>query len=85
MDPKQDRIIADILSRIESLPAEEQVEALLQLHAIALRVMSVQQIKAFRRDLSGATTRRAIGNEAVEELIEIIDGHLALRDIVSEE
>lgn len=74
LDPERREFLDEALEQIFSLPLEHQKDAILQLFDCALKVMKREQIAALRAELAVQ-----VGEES--EVIEVIDGHLALLDL----
>lgn len=76
--PNRDDFLEDLLHGIENFPAEKRVQALETCLASALNLMDRQSILAVRNQIS---VRLPNGPER-RSVIDLIDGHLALRNIV---
>ncbi len=72
MDSKED-FIDRVLRDIAAMEPERQHEASLVLLACVLKVMDVGQIKLMRAEIAR--------DHPCPELLTLIDGHMALRDI----
>lgn len=73
------RFLEEIQTNLFGLPPQERAEAWLHFIATALQVMDRRQILALRSDL----LKQSEGSET-NEVLEILEGHLALRDLIRE-
>lgn len=89
-DERQKQMI-EMLAKMRHLPIEQQNEAVLDLLTCALEYLPVSTILELRSELvrrfpphaqgCGCPTCGAKRRPAIETLTEIIDGHLALREL----
>ena len=73
-----------LLTALSALPPEQQQEAIYQIIGEALKLMPVETIRELREESLREFADHAT-NPVVSNAIEMIDGHLALREIMSQE
>jgi hypothetical protein len=78
MPPERDDFLEDLLHGLESYPTEKRIKALETCFSSALNLMDRETIFAVRAQV---LARLGEGPER-RSVIHLIDGHLALRDIV---
>lgn len=69
-----------VIREIKSLPADQQHEALLQFTARILRSIDLATIARIRGEIESALGHTKEG----QDILNLIDGHLALREIERE-
>lgn len=83
MDPEdKDDIMAKILADIESLPEEKRADALAKMVVCAMGLMSTDVVRNFRAKFAAAKFEESDGKDS--PVLDLIDGHLALREIRDE-
>lgn len=76
LDPAQLRVLQRMLAYLAQLPSEHRVEAILNWIGLALGGMDRATVLRIRGGAAGE-----LGS--CPELLDLIDGHLALRDIMA--
>lgn len=69
-----------VRAHIEALPENERLNALLKYVAVMLEYLSREQILGIRAEMIAA-----FGENSLAEALNLIDGHLALRELKAEE
>ena len=80
-DPHNERFYQELSDRIASLPSDEQHDAVFALFGIGLKMMEHETIVELRADLVRRFPQDDEARDMGTVLIEIIDGHLALRTL----
>lgn len=79
-DSEARELLRSVRAHIESLPEAERLNALLKLVAVMLDYLSREQILSIRAEMI-----EAYGEKNLAEALTLLDGHLALRDLKSDE
>lgn len=81
MDPDAEvrQLLNSIRAHIDSLPEGERLNALLRFVAVMLDYLTRDQVLAIRAEMTGM-----FGEHEIAEAINLLDGHLALRDLQGE-
>jgi hypothetical protein len=74
----EDDLTTRILSALNDLPAEDQIEVILAVIGAALKNMSVYRILAVRAEIAGELVATV---PLVAAALDLIDGQIALREI----
>ncbi len=76
LDSEAKRYLQAIRQHIDALPQSERLNALLKFVAVMLEYLSRAQVLAIRAEMVAA-----YGEEQLTEALNLLDGHLALRDL----
>lgn len=79
LDTEARRFLQAIREHIQELPADERLNALLKFVAVMLEYLTREQILAIRAEMIAAYSERQL-----TEALNLLDGHLALRDLQGE-
>ena len=79
-DPEVRQLLTAIRQHIDSLPHSERLNGLLKFVAVMLTYLSRDQVLTIRAEMVAA-----FGEEELAEALNLLDGHLALRDIKGDE
>jgi hypothetical protein len=75
-DPEVRQLLQAIRQHIDSLPQGERLNGLLKFVAVMLNYLSREQVLGIRAEMIAA-----FGEHELSEALNLLDGHLALRDI----
>ena len=75
-DPEVRQMLQAIRDHINSLPQGERLNGLLKFVAVMLNYLSRDQVLTIRAEMI-----EAFGEDELAEALNLLDGHLALRDI----
>lgn len=78
-DPEVRQLLQAIREHINTLPPEERLNGLLKFVAVMLNYLSREQVLSIRAEMI-----EAFGEYELTEALNLLDGHLALRDINGE-
>jgi hypothetical protein len=78
-DPEVRQLLQAIREHINSLPQGERLNGLLKFVAVMLNYLSREQVLTIRAEMVAA-----FGEQELAEALNLLDGHLALRDIEGE-
>ena len=78
-DPEVRQLLHAIRQHIDSLPQGERLNGLLKFVAVMLNYLSREQVLGIRAEMIAA-----FGEHELVEALNLLDGHLALRDINGE-
>ena len=78
-DPEVRQLLQAIREHINSLPQGERLNGLLKFVAVMLNYLSREQVLTIRAEMI-----EAFGEHELVEALNLLDGHLALRDIQGE-
>lgn len=78
-DPEVRQMLQAIREHINTLPPEERLNGLLKFVAVMLNYLSREQVLSIRAEMV-----QAFGEYELTEALNLLDGHLALRDINGE-
>ena len=79
-DPEVRQLLQAIRQHIDSLPQGERLNGLLKFVAVMLNYLSRDQVLGIRAEMIAA-----FGEQELSEALNLLDGHLALRDIKGEQ
>ena len=80
MDAEARELMRAVRTHIESLPEGERLNALLKFVAVMLDYLSREQVLSIRAEMV-----EAFGETNLAEALNLLDGHLALRELQGEE
>jgi len=80
MDPEREELVRKIKLRLESLPADQRLNATCELIATAMRLMGSAQLRQLRESMAAELDP---GPET-ETILNTIDGHMALRELADD-
>lgn len=75
-DPEVRQLLQAIREHINTLPPEERLNGLLKFVAVMLNYLTREQVLGIRAEML-----EAFGEYELTEALNLLDGHLALRDI----
>ena len=78
-DPEVRQLLQAIRQHIDTLPQGERLNGLLKFVAVMLNYLSRDQVLTIRAEMIAA-----FGEHELAEALNLLDGHLALRDIKGE-
>lgn len=78
-DPEVRQLLQAIREHINTLPPEERLNGLLKFVAVMLNYLSREQVLSIRAEMI-----EAFGEYELTEALNLLDGHLALREINGE-
>lgn len=78
-DPEMRELLQSIRRKIDSLPAGERLNALLKFVSVMLDYLTREQVLSIRAEMIETFGERNIG-----EALNLLDGHLALRELQGE-
>lgn len=70
-----------IFAEIQSLPADQQSEAVINLLGVAINAMTTAELTAMKEDIESTFSAELKDLAIVRESLEVIDGALALREM----
>ncbi|MES2694745.1 MAG: hypothetical protein V4773_14835 [Verrucomicrobiota bacterium] len=76
LDPEARELIQAIRTHIDTLPSGERLNALLKFVAVMLEYLSREQVLAIRAEMI-----ESFGELQLTEALNLLDGHLALREL----
>lgn len=76
LDPEARAMLQAIRTHIDSLPLGERVNALLKFVAVMLEYLSRKQVLAIRAEMIAT-----FGERELSDALNLLDGHLALREL----
>lgn len=76
LDPEARAMMQAIRTHIDALPPGERINALLKFVAVMLEYLSREQVLAIRAEMIAA-----FGERELSEALNLLDGHLALREL----
>jgi hypothetical protein len=76
LDPEARRLLHAVREHIDSLPEGERLNALLKFVAVMLDYLSREQVLTIRAEMV-----ETFGEVNLSEALNLIDGHLALREL----
>jgi hypothetical protein len=81
MDPDLEarQLLQAIRAHIDSLPVSERLNALLKFVAVMLDYLTREQVLSIRAEMV-----EAFGEDELAEALNLLDGHLALRELKSD-
>ena len=79
-DPDVRQMLQAIRAHIDSLPPGERLNGLLKFVAVMLNYLSREQILHIRAEMT-----EAFGEQELAEALNLLDGHLALRELKGEQ
>ncbi len=79
LDPEARELLQSIRRHIDSLPEGEQLNALLKFVAVMLDYLTRDQVLAIRAEMVAT-----FGEMDLAEALNLLDGHLALRELREE-
>ena len=81
MDPDAEarQLLQAIRAHIDSLPVGQRLNALLKFVAVMLDYLTREQVLSIRAEMV-----EAFGEEQLAEALNLLDGHLALRELQEE-
>jgi hypothetical protein len=80
-DPQSEQFYQEMSAKIAELPEHVRHDAVFALFGVGLRMMDRPTILALRDELVERFSQSADERDRGTTLIDIIDGHLALRDL----
>ena len=78
-DPEVRQLLQAIREHINTLPPEERLNGLLKFVAVMLNYLSREQVLSIRAEMV-----EAFGEYELTEALNLLDGHLAWRDITGD-
>jgi hypothetical protein len=78
-DPEIRRLLQAIRQHIDALPQSERLNGLLKFVAVMLNYLTREQVLNIRAEML-----QAFGEDELAEALNLLDGHLALRDLQQE-
>jgi hypothetical protein len=78
-DPEVRQLLQAIREHINTLPPEERLNGLLKFVAVMLNYLTREQVLSIRAEMV-----EAFGEYELTEALNLLDGHLALRDITGD-
>lgn len=78
-DPEVRQLLQAIRTHINSLPHKERLNGLLKFVAVMLTYLTREQVMSIRAEMI-----QAFGEEDLTEALNLLDGHLALRELQGE-
>jgi hypothetical protein len=79
LDPEARELMQAIRAHIDSLPAGERLNALLKFVAVMLDYLTREQVLSIRAEMI-----ETFGELQLTEALNLLDGHLALRELQGE-
>lgn len=79
LDQQTRKFLRAIRSHIDSLPESERLNALLKFVSVMLDYLTREQVLGIRAEMIAA-----FGEQNLSEALNLIDGHLALRELQGE-
>jgi hypothetical protein len=75
-DPEMRQLLQSIRAHIDSLPQSERLNGLLKFVAVMLDYLTREQVLSIRAEMIAA-----YGEQNLAEALNLLDGHLALREL----
>lgn len=79
LDPEARELLQSIRAHIDSLPEPERLNALLKFVAVMLDYLTREQVLSIRAEMVAT-----FGEMNLSEALNLLDGHLALRELQGE-